>query len=49
MMGAICAAGECHRPHDSAYCHAIGYVIDAVVFKSVEYYLQHMWGLAPTT
>jgi NitT/TauT family transport system permease protein len=28
---------------------AIGYVVDGVVFKSMERYLQHKWGLTPAT
>lgn len=26
---------------------AIGYVVDGIVFKSMERHLQHKWGLAP--
>jgi NitT/TauT family transport system permease protein len=28
---------------------AIGYVVDGVVFKSMERHLQHKWGLTPST
>ena len=28
---------------------AIGYVVDGIVFKSMERHLQHKWGLTPTT
>jgi NitT/TauT family transport system permease protein len=28
---------------------AIGYVMDGVVFKSMERHLQHKWGLMPST
>jgi NitT/TauT family transport system permease protein len=28
---------------------AIGYIVDGVVFKSMERHLQHKWGLTPST